>query len=68
VIRERGYAITTVMRAIIDCAESGNADVDMLKQATQEGLRRGLITRVDMKAAKAEVPAGSMLEQILRMF
>jgi len=68
VIRERGYAITTVMRAIIDCAESGNADVEMLKQATQEGLRRGLITQVDMKAAKAEVPAGSVLEQILRMF
>jgi predicted transcriptional regulator of viral defense system len=68
VIRERGYSITSAMRAILDCAESGDADMDMLKQATQEGLRRGLITRAEIKAAKARMNAGSMLNQILQKF
>jgi predicted transcriptional regulator of viral defense system len=68
VIRERGYALTTVMRAIFDCAESGDADVDMLKQATQEGLRRGLITRAEIKVANTRMNAGSMLKQILQKF
>jgi hypothetical protein len=68
VMRERGYAVTTVIRAIVDCAESGDADADMLKQATQEGLRRGLITRAEIKAAKAKVSKGSILEQVLQTF
>jgi predicted transcriptional regulator of viral defense system len=68
VIRERGYALTTVMRAIFDCAESGDADVDMLKQATQEGLRRGLITRAEIKVANTRMNAASMLKQILPKF
>ena len=65
VIRERGYSITTVMRAILDCAESGDADMNMLKQATQEGLRRGLITRREIKQAKARMIVCPMLKQIL---
>jgi predicted transcriptional regulator of viral defense system len=68
VMRERGYAVTTVIRAIVDCAKSGDADADMLKQATQEGLRRGLITRAEIKAAKAKVSKGSILEQVLQTF
>ncbi len=66
VIRERGYSITSVMRSILDCAESGDADMDMLQQATQDGLRRGLITRAEIKLAKAEMHADSMLKQILQ--
>lgn len=62
VMRERGYAITTVVRAILDCAVSGDADVDMLRQATQEGLRRGLITRAEIKAAKSWLSTRSILE------
>jgi len=55
VIRQRGYAITTAMRAILDAAGSGDADGDMLEQALGEGLRRGLITRTEIKQAKARV-------------
>jgi hypothetical protein len=52
VIRERDYAVTTVMRAIFDSARSGDADTDMLEQALSEGLRRGLVTRMEVKKAK----------------
>lgn len=53
VVRERGFSVTTAMRAIIDSAESADADEDMLRQALGEGLRRGLITRKEINRAKA---------------
>jgi hypothetical protein len=65
VIRERGYAVTTVMRAILDSARSGDADTDMLEQALAEGLRRGLVTRMEVKQAKARVDVSPVLKQIL---
>ena len=65
VIRERGYAVTTVMRAILDSARSGDADTDMLEQALAEGLRRGLVTRMEVKQAKAGVDVFPVLKQIL---
>jgi predicted transcriptional regulator of viral defense system len=68
VIRQRGYAITTVMRAILDAAGSGDADGDMLEQALGEGLRRGLITRTEINQAKARVDPPPVLKQILENF
>jgi predicted transcriptional regulator of viral defense system len=68
VIRERGYAITTVMRAILDSATSGDADMSMLEQALAEGLRRGLITRTEIKQAKSRVDLALLLKQILEKF
>jgi predicted transcriptional regulator of viral defense system len=68
VIRQRGYAITTVMRAIFDAAGSGDADRDMLEQALGEGLRRGLITRTEIHQAKTRVDAAPALKQILEKF
>jgi predicted transcriptional regulator of viral defense system len=65
VIRERGYAVTTVMRAILDSAQSGDADADMLEQALAEGLRRGLVARMEVKQAKARVDISPVLKQIL---
>lgn len=63
VIRERGYAITTAMRAIFDSSESG--DADMLKQALIEGLRRGLITKKEIKQAKTREHLTPALKQLL---
>jgi predicted transcriptional regulator of viral defense system len=63
VIRERGYSITTAMRAILDSAESG--DADMLKQALIEGLRRGLITRKEIKQANMREHLAPALKQLL---
>ena len=68
VIRERGYAITTAMRAIFDSAGSGDADMDMLEQAVGEGLRRGLIKRTEIKQAKSRVDLAPVLKQILDKF
>jgi predicted transcriptional regulator of viral defense system len=65
VIRERGYAVTTVMRAILDSAGTGDADVNMLEEAMSEGLRRGLITRMEIKQAKARGNLSPVMEQIL---
>ena len=65
VIRERGYAVTTAMRAILDSASSGDADMDMLEQAMGEGLRRGLITRTEIRQAKARANVSPAMRQIL---
>ena len=51
IIRERGYAVTSPMRAIIDCAATGDADPDMLRHALDEGMKRGLITRREFEDA-----------------
>lgn len=68
VIRERGYAITTAMRAILDSAASGDADMDMLQEAVGQGLRRGLITRTEIKEAKSRVDLAPVLKRILDEF
>jgi len=68
VIRERGYAITTAMRAILDSAASGDADMDMLQEAVGQGLRRGLITRTEIKQAKSRVDIDPELRRILNKF
>jgi predicted transcriptional regulator of viral defense system len=66
VIRELGFTITTAMRSVLDSAESGDADGHMLGQALGEGLRRGLITRKEIKLAKARADLTPALEQILK--
>jgi hypothetical protein len=53
IVRERGYALTRPMRAILDCAAEGDADSDLLRQALDQGLRRGLITRLELKQTKS---------------
>lgn len=67
-IVERGYAVTSAMRAILDYAQSGDADMGMLEQALAEGLRRGLIVRAEIKQAKAREALPSMLMQALEKF
>ena len=59
IIGERGYAVTTPMRAIVDLATSGEADRDIIRQAFREGQACGLITRKQIAAACArdDVPA-----------
>ena len=68
VIWERGYAITTAMRAILDSAASGDTDMDMLQEAVGQGLRRGLITRTEIKQAKSRVDLDPELRRILNKF
>lgn len=58
VIRERGYSVTTPMRAILDLTVSGKADRDVITQALREGRNRGLVTRKQIAAtrARADIP------------
>ncbi len=66
VVRERGYAVTRPMRAILDCAREGT-DPELLRQALEQGLKRGLITRAERKRtmAREDLPAWlkTMLEK-----
>ncbi len=65
VIRVRGYAVTSAMRAILDSAESGDADLDMLRQALREGRQRGLITHNEIKQATSREDLLPAQKQIL---
>jgi predicted transcriptional regulator of viral defense system len=65
IIRERGYAVTTPMRAILDSATSGDADPGILRQALSEGRRRGLITGAEIKQAKSLAGLPPWLAEIL---
>lgn len=48
---ERGFAITTALRAIIDSAVSGNASRDLVRQAFAAAKNQGLVTRREVSAA-----------------
>jgi hypothetical protein len=66
IIRDHGFALTMPLRAIIDSAASGDADPDMLRQALEEGLRRGLVTRREIKQAQTREDLLPWLKEILR--
>ena len=65
IVRERGFAMTTPIRAIIDSAVSGDGDPGMLRQALAEGLRRGIVTRPEIKQAMARADLPPWLHEIL---
>ena len=65
IILERGYAVTTPMRAILDLAISGEADHDLIAQAINEGQSRGLITRKQAATAYARRDIPSWLRPLL---
>jgi hypothetical protein len=65
IVQERGFAMTTPLRAIIDSAASGDADPGMLSEALAEGLRRGIVTRQEIKPAKVLTDLPPWLHEIL---
>jgi predicted transcriptional regulator of viral defense system len=65
IIRERGYSVTTPMRAIVDLAVSGEADRGIIKQALNEGRSRGLITRKQIIAAHSRPDVPDWLQQMM---
>lgn len=66
IIRERGYALTTPLRAIIDSAASGDADRGMLRDALGGAMKRGLITRREIRQAVAREDPGSWLVEMFK--
>jgi len=63
--RERGYALTPPLRSILDAAAEAQAEPGMLSRALEEGLRRGLITRAELKAARQRQDLSAAAEQLL---
>ncbi|MGA3172058.1 MAG: type IV toxin-antitoxin system AbiEi family antitoxin domain-containing protein [Chthoniobacteraceae bacterium] len=67
IIEERGYAVTTPMRAILDLAASGDADHDLITQAFREGQSRGLITRKQAATARARSDIPAWLRRLMEI-
>lgn len=65
IISERGYAITTPIRAITDLARGGEVDRDLIEQALKEGRRRGLITRQEIAMRRSQSANPEWFEQLL---
>jgi hypothetical protein len=64
--RERGYAVTCVLRAIVDCARSGAIERGPLEQALTEGLARGLVTRREIREARKNRTLPDWLAALLK--
>lgn len=66
IVRVRGYAVTSVLRAITDCARSGAMDRDQLRQALAGGVARGLVTRREIRDARKNPGLPDWLAQLLK--
>lgn len=66
IVRERGYAVTSVLRAIVDCARSGAIARGPLEQALTEGLSKGLVTRREIREARKDRKPPDWLVALLK--
>mgnify|MGYP000526542922 FL=1 len=64
VIAQQGYLVTTPLRTIADIAEEGKLSLDLIVQAIQDALRKGLISRKELHEI-ATCKTGSKLMRIL---
>jgi predicted transcriptional regulator of viral defense system len=51
ILEQQGYLITTPLKTIIDVVREGKLSEDLLVQAIQDALHKGLISRKDLKEA-----------------
>lgn len=65
-IRERGYALTTPMRAILDLVQEGEVERDIIEQAFREGQFRGLITRQEIAKAQGRMDFPAWMQHLLK--
>ncbi len=66
ILHERGFDVTTPMKAIIDAAASGDASRDIIQQAISAGKSRGLITRREISAALGAPDLDLWLRKLLQ--
>lgn len=64
VIAQQGYLVTTPLKTIIDLVEEGKLSEDLIVQAIQEALQKGLISRKELNEAAA-YEVGSKLKKVL---
>jgi predicted transcriptional regulator of viral defense system len=62
----QGYKYTRPLRTIIDLIEADTVERTFLRQALREALRRGLITKSEVKRVKLDGPAQRVFENLLR--
>ncbi len=63
-IAQQGYLVTTPLRTIVDVSEEGTLSLDLIVQAIQDALRKGLISRKELHEI-VTCGAGSKLVRIL---
>lgn len=66
IVQERGYAVTSVLRAIADCARSGAMARDQLEQALAGGMAKGLVTRREIRGARDHPKLPDWLAALLK--
>lgn len=64
VMTQQGYRVTTPLRTIVDIAEEGKLSLDLIVQAIQDALQKGLISRKELHGI-AGWKVGSKLRKIL---
>lgn len=64
VIAQQGYLVTNPLKTIVDIAEEGKLSVDLIVQAIQDALRKGVISHKELHE-KAAFKTGSKLMRIL---
>lgn len=62
----QGFKYTRPLRTIIDFIEADTVERTFLRQALREALRRGLITKSEVKRVKLDGPAQRVFENLLR--
>lgn len=64
VVAQQGYLVTTPLKTIIDIVEEGKLSEDLIVQAIQDALQKGLISRKELNEAAA-CEAGLKLKKVL---
>lgn len=62
----QGFKYTRPLRTIVDLIETDNVERTFLRQALREALRRGLITKSEIKRVKLNGPAQRIFQGLLR--
>jgi predicted transcriptional regulator of viral defense system len=52
IVKLRGFAVTRALRTILDLFAAQSVSLDIIRQAFEEGTRRGLITLAELEQAK----------------
>ncbi len=66
IVKLRGFAVTRALRTILDLSAAQSVAFDIVRQAFEEGTRRGLITVVELEQAKTLFGLHPDLASLLR--
>lgn len=61
IIAQQGYLVTTPLRTIFNICEDGKLSEDLIVQAIQDALKKGLISRKKLNAMAASKPDSNLM-------